>query len=433
MPELRKKISDLYGRWYNLDLDPSRVIVTSGSSGAFILSFTALFEEGARVGIGAPGYPSYRQILKSLGISPVDILTNFENKFQPTAKDVVSQNLDGLLVASPSNPTGTMLSKDELTDLIDASHSIGANFISDEIYHGVQYEKKAVSALEVTDECYVINSFSKFFSMTGWRVGWMVVPQNHIRLVERLAQNLFICSPHVSQVAALEAMSCEEELSQNLTVYHKNRKIIMDGLQHIGLQTFAPPELVEAEKTKTEVPEGLTPKKEESKTPVPEKEPTPSKDQTKEIQQPDIMGATEEDTKSQVAQELKKSDALSESKKNLEVVEEDTADLKATLTPQSKVVKLATIMPVAFDANDIRVLSFTLEITCDNEAGAKALQNGLPLFEEITIQIVENFLNKKFYNDILYVKEKLQKRLKVAYNKKIEGDSRVKKIKFKDL
>ncbi len=116
LPELRKKISNLYGRWYNLDIDPSRVIVTSGSSGAFILSFTALFEEGARVGIGAPGYPSYRQILKSLGISPVDIVTNVKNKFQPTAKDVVSQNLDGLLVASPSNPTGTMLSKDELTD-----------------------------------------------------------------------------------------------------------------------------------------------------------------------------------------------------------------------------------------------------------------------------------------------------------------------------
>ena len=242
LPELRKKISDLYGRWYNLDLDPSRVIVTSGSSGAFILSFIALFEEGARVGIGAPGYPSYRQILKSLGILPIDIMTNFENKFQPTANNVMSQNLDGLLVASPSNPTGTMLNKDELANLIDTSHSIGANFISDEIYHGIQYEKKAVSALEITDECYVINSFSKFFSMTGWRVGWMVVPQNHIRVVERLAQNLFICSPHVSQVAALEAMSCEEELSKNLDIYRKNRQIIIDGLQKIGLQSFAPPD-----------------------------------------------------------------------------------------------------------------------------------------------------------------------------------------------
>ena len=242
LPELRKKISDLYGCWYNLDLDPARVIVTSGSSGAFILSFIALFEESARVGIGAPGYPSYRQILKSLGIFPVDIMTNLENKFQPTTNDVLSNNLDGLLVASPSNPTGTMLSKDELTDLVDASHSIGANFISDEIYHGIQYEKKAVSALEVTDECYVINSFSKFFSMTGWRVGWMIVPQNHIRIVERLAQNLFICPPHVSQIVALEAMSCKDELSRNLDIYRENRQIIIDGLQQIGLQSFAPPD-----------------------------------------------------------------------------------------------------------------------------------------------------------------------------------------------
>ena len=242
LPELRKKISDLYGRWYNLDLDPARVIVTSGSSGAFILSFTALFDEGARVGIGSPGYPSYRQILKSLGILPIDIETSFENKFQPTKNDILSQNLDGLLVASPSNPSGTMLSRRELENLIDTSHSIGANFISDEIYHGIEYEKKAISALEITDECYVINSFSKFFSMTGWRVGWMVVPQNHIRIVERLAQNLFICSSHVSQVAALEAMSCEEELAQNLDIYRKNRQIIMDGLQQIGLQSFAPPD-----------------------------------------------------------------------------------------------------------------------------------------------------------------------------------------------
>mgnify|MGYP001156963460 FL=1 len=242
LPELRKKISDLYGRWYNLDLDPARIIVTSGSSGAFILTFTALFEEGARVGIGAPGYPSYRQILKSQGILPVDIMTNFENKFQPTTNDILSQNLDGLLVASPSNPTGTMLSKDELANLINTTHSIDASFISDEIYHGIQYEKKAVSALEITNECYVINSFSKFFSMTGWRVGWMVVPQNHIRVVERLAQNLFICSPHVSQVVALEAMSCEDELFQNLNIYRENRQKVMEGLQQIGLKSFAPPD-----------------------------------------------------------------------------------------------------------------------------------------------------------------------------------------------
>ena len=242
LPELRKKISELYCNWYNLDLDPARVIITSGSSGAFIISFISLFDVGARVGIGAPGYPSYRQILKSLGILPVDIKTSLENKFQPMKNDILSNSLDGLLVASPSNPSGTMLDQNELAELIETSNSVGANFISDEIYHGIQYDKKAVSALEITDQCYVINSFSKFFSMTGWRVGWMVVPEDHIRVVERLAQNLFICPPHISQVAALEALSCENELSQYIEIYRKNRQIIMHELPQIGFQNFAPPD-----------------------------------------------------------------------------------------------------------------------------------------------------------------------------------------------
>ena len=242
LPELRKKISELYCSWYNLDLDPARVIITSGSSGAFILSFISLFDVGARVGIGTPGYPSYRQILKSLGILPVDIKTSLENKFQPTKNDILSNSLDGLLVASPSNPSGTMLDQNELAELIETSNSVGANFISDEIYHGIQYDKKAVSALEITDQCYVINSFSKFFSMTGWRVGWMVVPEDHIRVVECLAQNLFICPPHISQVAALEALSCENELSQYIEIYRKNRQIIMHELPQIGFQNFAPPD-----------------------------------------------------------------------------------------------------------------------------------------------------------------------------------------------
>ena len=163
LPELRKKISELYSRWYNLDLDPARVVITSGSSGAFLLSFLSLVDVGARVGIGSPGYPSYRQILKSLGILPLDIKTSLENKFQPKKNDILSNSLDGLLVASPSNPSGTMLDQNELAELIETSNSVGANFISDEIYHGIQYDKKAVSALEITDQCYVINSFSKFF------------------------------------------------------------------------------------------------------------------------------------------------------------------------------------------------------------------------------------------------------------------------------
>ena len=171
LPALRKRIATLYGEWYNLDLNPERVIVTPGSSGAFLLSFTALFDSGDRVGIGAPGYPSYRQILKALGMQPVDIQTAAENRYQPVAADLAGQDLAGLMVASPANPTGTMLGHEALGALIDAAAGAGASFISDEIYHGLEYEAKAVTALEITDECYVINSFSKFFSMTGWRAG----------------------------------------------------------------------------------------------------------------------------------------------------------------------------------------------------------------------------------------------------------------------
>ena len=242
LPALRKKIAGLYGDWYDVDLDPARVVITPGSSGAFILSFTSLFDAGARVGIGAPGYPSYRQILRALDLVPVDIETQPENRLQPVASELVGQDLAGLLVASPANPTGTMLDRAALSSLIHATHDAGGAFISDEIYHGIEYEAKAVSALEITDDCYVINSFSKYFSMTGWRVGWMVVPEDHIRQVERLAQNMFICSPHASQLAALAAMDAHDELQENLNVYRKNRALMMAGLPKAGLTKFAPPD-----------------------------------------------------------------------------------------------------------------------------------------------------------------------------------------------
>ena len=242
IPELRKKIARLYGDWYNLDLNPERVVVTNGSSGAFILSFTSLFDSGERVGIGSPGYPSYRQILKSLDLIPVDIQTEIQNSFQPIPEDIKKNNLNGLLVASPANPTGSMLDRQSLENLINSAKENNVSFISDEIYHGIEYEKKAATALEITDDCYVINSFSKYFSMTGWRIGWMVVPENHIRQVERLAQNLFICPPHVSQVTALSAIDATEELQQNVNVYKKNREILMEELPKMGFKKFSPPD-----------------------------------------------------------------------------------------------------------------------------------------------------------------------------------------------
>ena len=242
LPELRNRISKLYGDWYNIDLNPDRIIITTGSSGAFILSFAALFDVGDRVGIAAPGYPSYRQILKSQDLIPIDIFTELQNKFQPIPKDIKENNLNGLLVASPANPTGSMLNKKKLEELINTAHENEVSFISDEIYHGIQYENNPTSALEISNECYVINSFSKYFSMTGWRVGWMIVPEDHVRQVERLSQNLFICPPHVSQLTALSAIDAKDELNYNVEVYKRNRSILLEELPKAGLNKFSPPD-----------------------------------------------------------------------------------------------------------------------------------------------------------------------------------------------
>lgn len=242
LPALRQRIARLYGDWYDVDLDPQRVVITPGSSGGFLLAFTALFDSGDRVGIGAPGYPSYRQILKALGLQAVDLPTAPENRLQPVPQDFAGLDLQGLMVASPANPTGTMLSHAAMGALIDAAQAHGASFISDEIYHGLEYEAKAVTALELTDDCYVINSFSKYFSMTGWRVGWMVVPEDQVRVVERIAQNMFICAPHASQVAALAALDCDDELQANLAVYRRNRDLMLEGLPKAGFTHIAPPD-----------------------------------------------------------------------------------------------------------------------------------------------------------------------------------------------
>jgi aspartate/methionine/tyrosine aminotransferase len=242
IPELRKKIAELYWHWYKVKVDPQRIIVTPGSSGAFLLAFTGLFDVGDSVGIGSPGYPSYRQILKALSLNTVTIKALSDNKFQPVPTDVINNKLDGLLVASPANPTGSMLNRDELEKLMAACKKKETAFISDEIYHGIEYETRAVSALEVSDDCFVINSFSKYFSMTGWRLGWIVVPNKHIRQFERLAQNMFICAPHISQIAALGALDAHHELNQNVQTYKTNRAMLAEQLPKLGLAKFAPPD-----------------------------------------------------------------------------------------------------------------------------------------------------------------------------------------------
>ena len=242
LPELRKRISQLYGEWYNVDINPKRIAITPGSSSAFVASFTSLFDSGDRVGIAAPGYPSYKQILKALDLVPVTIQTIIENRFQPLPQNLPNNDLSGFLIASPANPTGSMLDYKSLSDLIHISLENNISFISDEIYHGIEYEKKAVTALEITDDCYVINSFSKYFSMTGWRIGWIIVPENHIRQIESIVQNMFICAPHVSQVAAIAAMDAKDELEYNMSVYRENRSLMIEGLAKAGFTEIAPPD-----------------------------------------------------------------------------------------------------------------------------------------------------------------------------------------------
>jgi aspartate/methionine/tyrosine aminotransferase len=241
LPALRGRIARLYRDWYGVDLDPARVVVTAGASGAFILAFTALFDAGDRVGLGLPGYPSYRAILSALDLDPVGIPTREAAGWQPEPGDL-PEGLAGLILASPANPTGTILQRDRLGALVDACRARGITLVSDEIYHGLHYGPRAVSALELTDDVVVINSFSKYFSMTGWRLGWMVVPDRLVRPVERLAQNLFICPTHASQVAALAAMDATPELEANRAVYAANRDILMAALRGAGLTRIAPPD-----------------------------------------------------------------------------------------------------------------------------------------------------------------------------------------------
>jgi len=243
MPELRAAIAGLYRRWYGIDLDPARVVVTPGSSGAFVLAFSALFDAGDRVAVGEPGYPSYRQILRAMSVQPVGMQTRAENRYQPVPDDIPA-DVQGVMIASPGNPSGTMLDRDALAALVTRTQEIGAALVSDEIYHGLDYGARPVSALELTDDVVVINSFSKYFSMTGWRVGWMVVPPDMVRTIGRLAANMFICAPHASQVAALAALSPEAdaEAQANLAVYAHNRRLMLERLPAMGFDRIAPPD-----------------------------------------------------------------------------------------------------------------------------------------------------------------------------------------------
>jgi aspartate/methionine/tyrosine aminotransferase len=241
LPELRARIARHYRDVYRVEVDAARVVVTAGASGAFLLAFLAAFDAGDRVALADPGYPAYRNILKALGIEVVALAAGPEHRFQPTpALLEEAGELDGLIVASPSNPTGTMLGAGELTALASWCDARGVRLISDEIYHGITYGAPATTALESNPDCVVINSFSKYFAMTGWRIGWMVVPEELLTPVERLAQNLFVSPAALAQRAALVALGCRAELDAYVEVYARNLALLLERLPEAGFDRLAP-------------------------------------------------------------------------------------------------------------------------------------------------------------------------------------------------
>ena len=242
IPALRERLATHYSDFYGVSVDPARIVITTGSSGAFLLAFLAAFDVGDRVALAAPRYPAYRNILTALGIEPVIVETRLEDRFQPTPELLarVEGRLDGLIVASPSNPTGTMIGAAEMAGLTGYCRENDIRFVSDEIYHGITYGHDSVTALEHDPEAVIINSFSKYFSMTGWRLGWMIVPPEMTRSIECLAQNLFISPPTLSQHAAMAAFDSQEELQSNIARYARNRDILLAELPRAGFDRLAP-------------------------------------------------------------------------------------------------------------------------------------------------------------------------------------------------
>jgi aspartate/methionine/tyrosine aminotransferase len=246
IPALRERIARHYAERYGVDVSAQQVAVTTGSSAAFVLAFLALFDHGDRVALPSPGYPCYRHILSALGQEPVLLATDAASRWMPTPEQVEAAagggKIAGLVVASPANPTGTMLEPERLRDLAQACARNGIHFVSDEIYHGLTYGMAEQTALACSRQAVVINSFSKYFSMTGWRVGWLVVPPSLVRPIERLAQNLYISPPAPAQVAALGAFDGIDELEANKRVYAENRAMLLDALPAAGLERILPPD-----------------------------------------------------------------------------------------------------------------------------------------------------------------------------------------------
>ncbi|MBN2753075.1 MAG: aminotransferase class I/II-fold pyridoxal phosphate-dependent enzyme [Rhodospirillaceae bacterium] len=244
LPALCRRIAAHTRKTYGVDVPMEHVFCTMGSSSAFLMAFLTAFAPGDRVGLAAPGYPAYRHILKAVGVEAVLLPVGADSRFQPTPEmiDSLRPGLDGLIVASPSNPTGSMLPPEALRELAEYCHDNGIRLISDEIYHGITYGMTAATATAFSSSAVVINSFSKYYCMTGWRLGWMVLPEDMIRAVECLAQNLFISPPTISQIAAVRVFDHLDELDAVVKGYACNRDILVHGLADIGIDRVAPPD-----------------------------------------------------------------------------------------------------------------------------------------------------------------------------------------------
>lgn len=241
---LRRRIARAYGEWHGLDVDPQRIAVTTGSSAGFIMAFLAALEAGDRVAVALPGYPPYRHILSALGCEVVGIETDAQTRWSISCENLIARHrarpLKGIVVGSPANPTGTMMSAAALAALIRCAEDAGIAVISDEIYHGLDYAFAAESAARISSDAIIVNSFSKYFCMTGWRIGWMVLPAQMVRAVERLQQNLAISVPTLSQIAAGAAFDGRAELEAVKRGYQDNRRLLLEGLPAAGLDSFLP-------------------------------------------------------------------------------------------------------------------------------------------------------------------------------------------------
>jgi aspartate/methionine/tyrosine aminotransferase len=241
---LRERIARHYRDSYGVAVSPERVVVTTGSSAGFVLAFLSLFDPGQRVAITAPGYPAYRNILEALDLEPATIPLTKADGWMMTAESVAGAHeaapLHGVLAMSPANPSGTMIGREALRHLGETCRRLGLWFVSDEIYHGLAYGEPAATALAFDDDALVINSFSKYYCMTGWRIGWIVVPERIVRPMERLAQNLYISPPYLSQIAALAAFDAAEELEAVKAGYARNRAMLLEELPRLGLSEMHP-------------------------------------------------------------------------------------------------------------------------------------------------------------------------------------------------